>query len=242
MLLGFEAADYRNNMKNPHHRLQQIRDQIAQTERRYDRQAGSVKLLAVSKTRDYSDILSVLAQGQRDFGENYVQEALDKINRLAEHRLIWHFIGPIQSNKARQIARHFHWVHSIDRAKTAKRLNDARPVDLPPLNACIQVNIDAEPTKSGVAPEAIRPLVEQLQLLPRINLRGLMALPAPSHDFAIQRDAFAKLRAIHEQLLQAGHKLDTLSMGTSNDMQAAIAEGATIVRLGTALFGPGNKR
>ncbi len=237
MLLCFEVVDYRNNMKNLPAQLQQIREQIAQAERRYGREAGCVKLLAVSKTRDHAEILSLLGQGQRDFGENYVQEALGKIDRLAKYRPIWHFIGPIQSNKTRQIARHFHWAHSIERARIARRLNDARPANLPPLNICIQVNIDAAPSKSGVAADAVSELAEQMQSLGRINLRGLMAFPAPCDDVAVQRATFAKLRQIYDRLLQAGYELDTLSMGTTHDMQAAIAEGATLVRIGAALFG-----
>ncbi len=225
-------------MKSLHERLQRVRGEIADAERRFGRDAGSVKLLAVSKTRDHADVLSMLQLGQSDFGENYVQEALEKILRLDEQPLTWHFIGPVQSNKTSQIARHFHWVHSVDRVKIAARLNEARPPEMPPLNICIQVNIDAESSKSGVAPGEVAPLAEQLLPLSRLSLRGLMALPAPAKDFATQRQAFMKLRSLQERLIHTGYQLDTLSMGTTNDMQAAIAEGATLVRIGTALFGP----
>ena len=225
-------------MKNLHERLQRVRGEIAEAERQFNRGPGSVKLLAVSKTRDHADVLSMLQLGQSDFGENYVQEARGKIEQLSGHPLTWHFIGPIQSNKTRHISQYFHWVHSVDRIKIAHRLNAARPPELPPLNICIQVNVDAELSKSGVTPDEVEQLAEQLLPLSRLNLRGLMTLPAPSDDFTTQRQAFGKLRGLYERLVRTGHGLDTLSMGTTNDMQAAIAEGATMVRVGTALFGP----
>ena len=219
-------------------RLQRVRRGIAEAEREFGRGVGSVKLLAVSKTRGVGEVLALARLGVADFGENYVQEALGKIGELHEHGFCWHFIGPIQSNKTRAIAEGFHWVHSLARSKIAQRLNAARPADLPPLNVCIQVNIDAETSKSGVAPDAVEPLAEQVRLLPGLKLRGLMALPAPADDFATQRRAFMKLRQLQERLIDNGFPLDTLSMGTTGAMRAAIAEGATMVRIGTALFGP----
>ena len=221
-----------------HERLHRVRQQIAEAERQFGREPGSVKLLAVSKTRGADEVLTLARLGVTDFGENYVQEAQTKIGQLPELALVWHFIGPVQSNKTRPIAQGCHWIHSLDRIKIATRLNQARPAGLPPLNVCIQVNIDAEASKSGVAPESVEPLAEQLRPLSRLKLRGLMALPAPSEDFTAQRRAFASLRQLQEHLAGKGFALDTLSMGTTNDLRAAIAEGATMVRVGTALFGP----
>lgn len=225
-------------MNNLYERLQQVRLEIAEAERQFGRDPGTVKLLAVSKTRAVDDILALAQLGLADFGENYVQEARAKIGQLSGHSLTWHFIGPIQSNKTRQIAGHFDWVHSVDRIRVADRLDASRPAELPPLNVCIQVNVGAEATKSGVSPDEVEELAEQLVPLSRLNLRGLMAMPAPVDDFALQRRAFVKLRRLQECLIDAGYRLDTLSMGTTGDMSAAIAEGATIIRIGTALFGP----
>ena len=225
-------------MKNLLERLQRLRMEIEQAERQFGRDPGSVKLLAVSKTRDVADILALAQLGVSDFGENYIQEGRTKIEQLSEQPNTWHFIGPIQSNKTRQIAECFHWVHSVDRVKIASRLNAARPPDMPPLNICLQVNTDAESSKSGVEPDEVQQLAEQVLPLTRLKLRGLMGMPAPVDDFATQRRAFMKLRGLQEQLIDTGYRLDTLSMGTTNDMRAAIAEGATIVRIGTALFGP----
>ena len=225
-------------MNSLHKRLQQVRLEIAEVQRQFGREPGSVKLLAVSKARSVDDILALAQLGATDFGENYVQEAQAKIEQLSGPALSWHFIGPIQSNKTRQIARCFDWVHSVDRIKIASRLNAARPPDMPPLNICLQVNIDAESSKSGVEPDEVQQLAEQVLPLTRLKLRGLMGMPAPVDDFATQRRAFMKLRQLQEQLIDSGFQLDTLSMGTTHDMRAAIAEGATIVRIGTALFGP----
>ena len=225
-------------MKNLHERLQQVRREVAEAERQFGREPGSIKLLAVSKTRNAGDVLALAQLGVSDFGENYVQEARAKIGQLSGHSLTWHFIGPIQSNKTRQIAECFDWVHSVDRIKVAHRLNAARPADLPPLNICIQVNVDAESTKSGIGPDEGEQLAEQILPLSRLNLRGLMALPAPTEDFAGQRHSFLRTRRLQERLTDKGYRLDTLSMGTTGDMRAAIAEGATIIRIGTALFGP----
>ncbi len=201
------------------------------------RSPATVRLLAVSKTRPAEDLMAAFAAGQHDFGESYVQEALAKIRALAGHPLVWHFIGPIQSNKTREIAAHFHWVHSIDREKIARRLNEQRPAEHPPLNVCIQVNLCAETSKSGVSPIAAPALATAVADMPRLRLRGLMAIPAPTRDPARQRVFFGQLRQLQEKLIHQGLPLDTLSMGMSGDLEAAIAEGATIVRIGSALFG-----
>jgi len=218
--------------------LQSLYNQILGAEQKYGRQAGSVTLLAVSKTRTTDEIHTAMESGQLQFGESYLQEALRKIQEIGEPRLCWHFIGPIQSNKTRGIAEYFSWVHSVDRDKIARRLNDQRPPSLPPLNICLELNISGESTKSGIDPEILPDMADHISSLPRLKLRGLMTMPAPIEDFKTQRDTFRRVRKYFEQLQAAGHDLDTLSMGTTNDMEAAIAEGATIVRLGTAVFGP----
>jgi len=198
------------------------------------RNPGEVHLLAVSKTQSAEAIRQASDAGLRDFGENYLQEALQKQTELAELPLTWHFIGPIQSNKTKQIAEHFDWVHSVDRLKIAQRLSDQRPESLPALNICLQVNVSGEASKSGCEPQAVSELAHAIAALPRLRLRGLMAIPEPTEDPAEQRAAFARLRQLQNEL-DLG--LDTLSMGMSHDMEAAIAEGATWVRIGTALFG-----
>lgn len=218
--------------------LAAIRQRIAETEARFNRPPGSVILLAVSKTRTPFEILAVASQGQRRFAENYLQEALPKIQALEAHDLEWHFIGKVQSNKTEEIARYFDWVHTIERERIARRLNDQRPGSLPPLNVCIQVNIDKEPTKSGVLLDELPGLFEAVARYPRLRLRGLMALPAPSKDFESQRLEFRRLAQALAAFRNLGLTLDTLSMGTSDDFEAAIAEGATLVRIGTAIFGP----
>lgn len=195
-------------------------------------------LLAVSKTRPAEDIRAAHACGLDQFGESYLQEALAKIEALADLPLTWHFIGPIQSNKTRPIAEHFHWVHSVARDKIARRLSEQRPPELPPLQVCLQVNISGEASKSGASEEALPGLATLVDELPGLQLRGLMAIPAASDDESEQRRAFAHLRRLFEAL-QADHPhMDTLSMGMSADWQAAIAEGSTMIRLGTAIFGP----
>ena len=214
--------------------LQQLRD----LERKYQREENSVSLLAVSKTRPPEDISLAFASGQLDFGENYLQEALSKIDQVNESSISWHFIGPVQSNKTSDIAQHFSWLHSLDRYKIARRLSEARPGHLNALNVCIQVNISNEASKSGCTAGEVEQLAKQIDQLPGLSLRGLMAMPAPEEGLSQQRRAFRELRHLFDDLVRAGHKLDTLSMGTSNDMEAAIAEGATIVRIGTAVFGP----
>lgn len=218
-------------------RLQAIRTGIRQAESAAGRAPDSVQLLAVSKTKPSTDIREAYAAGQRLFGENYVQEALGKMEELTDLALEWHFIGPIQSNKTRPIAEHFDWVHGIDRLKIAQRLNDARPDHLPPLNVCIEVNVSGEDSKEGVAPEEVASLAAAIVQLPRLRLRGLMTIPAPTHDPSLQQLPFRRMRELQGSLLAHGYPLDTLSMGMSEDYPAAIAEGATIVRVGTAIFG-----
>ncbi len=220
--------------------LAHIRHEIKLLEKRYSRGAGSVCLLAVSKTRSVDEILAAIQEGQRHFGENYCQEALEKIVAIKIPELVWHFIGPIQSNKTRQIAAHFDWVHTVDRIKIARRLDEMRPDNLQPLNICIQVNISGEESKAGIAIDALHDFMEELKPFKRLKVRGLMALPAPSSNFDEQRKPFAILNQKLQELRLARPELDTLSMGTTQDMAAAIAEGATIVRIGTALFGPRN--
>ena len=196
-------------------------------------------LLAVSKTCPGVSVRDAHAAGQRDFGENYVQEALAKIVELDDLRadLRWHLIGPLQSNKAREVAAHFDWVHSVDRMKLAQRLSDLRPPELAPLQVCLQVNISGEDSKSGVAPEAALALAREVAALPRLKLRGLMAIPEPAGDLAAQREPHRALRKLLEAMNAEGLALDTLSIGMSADLEAAVAEGATWVRVGTAIFG-----
>ncbi len=198
------------------------------------RNFADIGLLAVSKTKPAAAIREAHAAGIRDFGENYLQEALEKQVELSGLPLIWHFIGPIQSNKTRPIAEHFDWVHSVDRLKIAQRLSDQRPAQLPPLNICLQVNVSAEDSKSGCSPAELAQLAGAVAALPNLRLRGLMAIPEPTDDVAAQHAAFARLRQLRDDLAL---DLDTLSMGMSHDLEAAIAEGATWVRIGTALFG-----
>ncbi|KJZ48745.1 YggS family pyridoxal phosphate-dependent enzyme [Pseudomonas fluorescens] len=218
-----------------------IADNIAQVSSRIHaaalaakRDEDSVQLLAVSKTKPAEALREAYAAGLRDFGENYLQEALSKQLELADLPLIWHFIGPIQSNKTRAIAEHFAWVHSVDRLKIAQRLSEQRPADLPPLNICIQVNVSGEASKSGCTPADLPALANAISELPRIKLRGLMAIPEPTEDRAAQDAAFAAVQSLQASL---NLPLDTLSMGMSHDLESAIAMGATWVRIGTALFG-----
>jgi pyridoxal phosphate enzyme (YggS family) len=221
--------------------LQTVNNRIKTAAITAGRPLDSVHLLAVSKTFPAQAVLEAHLAGQVDFGENYVQEALDKMDALQQlapgAALKWHFIGPIQSNKTKPIAAQFDWVHSVDREKIAKRLSEQRPAHLLPLNICLQVNISGEESKSGVLSEEVTLLAHQVAKLPNLRLRGLMAVPAPTDDVAEQRAAFAKLAALSQQIIQSGLALDTLSMGMSADMEAAIAEGATIVRIGSAIFG-----
>ncbi len=218
--------------------LEKIRNRVTVLERRYGRSPGDVRVLAVSKTKPPQAVLAAVEAGQREFGENHVQDALSKLEALEHLDLIWHFIGPIQSNKTRVVASRFDWVHSVDRAKIARRLSDQRPENLPPLNVCIQVNLSGESSKSGVQAKEVDALARIVSELPGLALRGLMTLPQPCDDLEEQRRPFAALRGIFEALNAGGHDLDTLSMGMTNDMEAAIAEGATMIRIGTAIFGP----
>jgi pyridoxal phosphate enzyme (YggS family) len=197
-----------------------------------------VLLLPVSKTRPAADIAQVAGTGVQAFGESYLQEALEKMETLRPLQLEWHFIGPIQSNKTRPIAERFHWVHSVDRIKIARRLNEHRPANLPALNCCLQINISGEASKSGLTAEQLPALLAELTAMTRLKLRGLMAIPAKCHDFEQQRAAFRRLRQLYEDLNAQGLQLDTLSMGMSNDLEAAVAEGSTLVRVGTHIFGP----
>lgn len=220
--------------------------EIAALQAEMPHSAETITLLAVSKTRTADEIAVLADQGQRNFGENYLQEALEKIDALQDRDLIWHYIGRIQSNKTRPIAEQFDWVHTVDRLKIAQRLNDQRPETLPPLNLCLQVNTSGETSKGGIALSELPTLAEQILALPRLRLRGLMTLPAPESDFTKQRQPFhalaqalADLRAhLHTHNTELATLLDTLSMGTSSDYRAAVAEGANLIRIGTALFGP----
>jgi pyridoxal phosphate enzyme (YggS family) len=224
-------ADIGNN-------IAKLRERIRTGAANFQREDSGVRLLAVSKTRPAQAVRTACEAGIIEFGENYLSEALDKIAQLQDLPLCWHFIGPIQSNKTRPIAAHFDWVHSIDRLKIARRLNEARLDSQPPLQVCLQVNVSAETTKAGVSLNELPELARAVAQLPRLNLRGLMAIPRPTTDETEQRAGFRTLRLALEDLQQTLPGLDTLSMGMSADLEAAIAEGATIVRVGTDIFGP----
>lgn len=221
--------------------LQAVKNHILQASKKANRSPESVQLLAVSKTCPVPSIIEAAKAGQYAFGENYEQEAIHKIREIRniapELHLEWHFIGPIQSNKTRSIATYFDWVHSVDRERIAKRLSDQRPEELPPLNVCIQINISNEKSKSGINEQDIFDLAQTITSLPKLKLRGLMAIPEPEENPEKQHEPFRQLKKLYNQLREHGYDLDTLSMGMSSDMQAAIAEGATIVRIGTAIFG-----
>ena len=220
-------------------RLQQTQQRIADAAQRYTRSQQDIQLIAVSKTQPAEALRTAYLAGQTHFGENYLQEALEKIDALKDYPLTWHFIGSIQSNKTKTIAEHFDWVHSVDRLKIATRLNDARATcSTSPLNICLQINISEEQSKSGISLPELKALAHEIQQLTHLKLRGLMALPAPHKDFEQQRTSFAKLKELQLELNECGFALDTLSMGMSNDLEAAIAEGATMVRIGSAIFGP----
>ena len=228
-------------------RLQAVKARISEAARAAGRTPGEITLVAVSKTFPPRAIAEACAAGQTDFGENYAQEGIEKIGALfdllrqrnasPERPLLWHYIGPIQSNKTRAIAEHFDWVHGIDRTKIAERLSASRSDDKPLLQVCIQVNVSGEASKSGVAPDTVLGLAQTIMGLPRLRLRGLMAIPEPTPDPALQRSRFRMLREIRDEVLRRGVALDTLSMGMSDDLEAAIAEGATLVRVGRAIFG-----
>ncbi|WP_353237261.1 YggS family pyridoxal phosphate-dependent enzyme [Limnohabitans sp.] len=217
--------------------ISRVRAQMAAACQSNGRDPGSVQLLAVSKTWSADAVRQAHAAGQTAFGENYIQEAVDKITTLRDLPLVWHCIGPIQSNKTRLVAEHFDWVHSIDRLKIAQRLSEQRPEHLPPLQVCIQVNVDGGETKSGVSPPDLPALAQAVATLPRLQLRGLMTIPEPAETEAQMRTVHRQAKDLFEQLRAQGLPLDTLSMGMSADMAAAIAEGSTLVRVGTAIFG-----
>ena len=218
--------------------LSTVRARIGELERRYRREPGSVALLAVSKTKPPEAVQAAIAAGQQAFGENHLQDAMTKVEALAGSGVSWHFIGAVQSNKTRPITAHFDWVHGIEREKIAGRLSAQRPAGREPLDVCIEVNVSGEDTKSGVPPAEVEPLARAVRELPGLRLRGLMTIPRPSADIESQRVPFRLLREILDDLNAKGLGLDTLSMGMTGDLEAAIAEGATIVRVGTAIFGP----
>ena len=217
--------------------LQIIGAKLKQYAEQYQRNASDIQLLAVSKRHPANAIREAHQAGQKAFGENYVQELLDKAEQLTDLDIQWHFIGPLQSNKTKAIAAVADWVHTVDRLKIAQRLSNQRSDALPPLNICIQVNVSGESTKSGIIPDEVLSIAKDIAGLPNLKLRGLMVIPAPENDFSKQRVAFAKTAKLLAELNTVGFDLDTLSMGMSGDMEAAIAEGATIVRIGTAIFG-----
>lgn len=220
-------------------RLQRVRTRIDGAARQAGRDRDTICLIAVAKTRSASEVRAIAAAGVTDIGENYLQEALEKQTALGDLRLTWHFIGALQGNKTRAVAEHFDWVHSVDRLRILRRLSEQRPASHAPLNVCLQVNLDGESSKAGLDPAAVAEVVEAAQAWPNIALRGLMALPASRSDADSQREPFRRLAVLARDVEQrCGLKLDTLSMGMSDDLEAAIAEGATHVRIGTALFGP----
>lgn len=228
-------------MKQIAENIKHIRQQINQAEREYGRPQNSVTLLAASKSQSVDKIEAAIAAGQKIFGENYVQEALEKMLLLRKHRLEWHFIGAIQANKTREVAENFSWAHSVCRLSIAERLHNQRPKDLPPLNACIQVNIDEEKSKAGIVLTELAELAMSIKQFDRLRLRGLMVIPAIYNTFDEQRAVYEKLADAQQQLIQQGLVLDTLSMGMTHDMVAAIAAGSTLVRVGTGIFGERNK-
>jgi len=232
---------YQNKVENIEKNIENLLGQIYAAEQKYGRKNGSVRLLAVSKTKSATEVEKAISAGLTDFGENYLQEALPKVESLRRFQPSWYFIGPLQSNKTRQVAENFDWVLSVDRKKTAKRLGSARPRQLGPLNLCIQVNVSGETSKSGVNMSEALPLALQIMGQPGICLRGIMGIPAPTHEITEQRKAFRQLKDIFDTMNDHGLGLDTLSMGMSNDLESAIAEGSTMVRVGTAIFGQRNK-
>lgn len=224
-------------MSSTEHNLQQVRQRISAAAQRCGRDPQEITLLAVSKTKPASAVQEAAAAGQLCFGENYVQEGVDKILQLANPALVWHFIGPLQSNKSRLVAENFAWCHTVDRLRIAARLNEQRPAELPPLNVLIQVNISDEQSKSGIALADLPALAVEISRLPRLTLRGLMAIPAPEADYDRQLAVCRQMAAAFHQLQQDYPDVDTLSLGMSDDMDAAIAAGSTMVRIGTAIFG-----
>jgi hypothetical protein len=236
-------ADYQISMNSIENRHHQVVNRLRSAEIRFGRTLGSVCLVAVSKTQSSEAIRTIAALRQKDFGENQLQEALGKVETLSDLDCTWHFIGSIQTNKCRDIAAHFDWVHSVDRLKIAKRLSNLRPATAVPLNILLQVNLQGEVTKSGIVPDELAALTSAVHELPNLQLRGLMAIPEPQPNFARQRKVFGKLRELQNGLNSAlDLTLDCLSMGMTNDFEAAVAEGATHIRVGTAIFGPRNSR
>lgn len=224
-------------METPENTLRGVLQTIENAAKLAGRPSG-VRLLAVSKTRDAAEVAALAAAGQRAFGENYVQEGVAKARELSDRGLEWHLIGHLQSNKAREAAEHFDWVQSLDRPKLVKALGQARPAGRPPLNVLVQVNVDDEASKSGCRPDEVPALAEAIAGTPGLRLRGLMAIPEPHPDPARRRESFRRVRRLYDAMAQAHASVDTLSMGMSDDFELAIAEGATLVRIGTALFGP----
>jgi pyridoxal phosphate enzyme (YggS family) len=224
-------------MQMIHNNLQSVRERIARACASAQRDVNEVTLLAVSKTFGPEAVREAHAAGQTAFGENYIQEAVEKMGLLSDLPLEWHCIGPIQSNKTRLVASHFHWAHTVDRLKVAQRLSEQRPDTLAPLQVCVQVNIDGGANKSGATPEEALELARAVAQLPRLKLRGLMTIPEPAEDFAAQKAVHLKARALFDGLRAAGLAIDTLSMGMTADLEAAIAAGSTMVRVGTAIFG-----
>lgn len=218
-------------------RFADTRKRIASAALQWGRTPDSVQLVAISKGHGADALRTLAGLGQRDFGENYLQEALPKMQALRDLSLVWHFTGQIQSNKTRPIAEHFAWVHTVDRERIAVRLNDQRPPDATPINVCIQVSLEDEPGKGGVAPQDVEGLARQIRELPRLRLRGLMAIPPPRESFDEQKALFDRMNTLLRGLNEKGFDLDTLSMGMTHDLEAAIAAGATLVRVGTAIFG-----
>ncbi len=225
-------------MPNIEQQPQQVRQRIHDAARAAGRDPDTIRLLAVSKTRESAEIRAAFQAGQPCFGESYLQEATQKLDELAGYAIEWHYIGRIQSNKTRPIAERFAWAHSVDKLKQAQRLNDQRPDGLPPLNICLQVKIDEEESKGGFEPSELPAVIEAIRPLPRLRLCGLMTLPAPADGLEAQRHPFRRLRELRDTLATPDLPLETLSMGMSDDLEAAILEGATIVRIGTAVFGP----
>lgn len=241
MLTGPHFSPPQRDPEALQHRFEQVSARIAAAALRYGRVRDTIGLLAISKSQPLAALQTLIELGQRDFGENYLQEALPKISALSQVPLIWHFTGQLQANKTRPVAEHFHWVHTLDRERIALRLDEQRPHDAAPLNVCIQVRLAAEPGKGGIAPEELPALVRCVRQLPRLRLRGLMCIPPPAENFAQQRAAFAQLAELLHQLNDSAGdppQLDTLSMGMSDDLEAAVAAGATWLRIGTSIFGP----
>jgi pyridoxal phosphate enzyme (YggS family) len=218
--------------------LTKIRNKISAAEKQFGREENSVCLIAVSKTRKINKIIMAINKNQRHFGENYCQEAIEKIKAITQSNVVWHFIGPIQSNKTKQISHYFDWVHTVDRIKIAHRLDEMRPDNMAPLNICIQVNTSGEVTKSGLSINEVEDFINELKHFKRLKVRGLMSLPEIKPSFDDQRKSFSLLKKVLHELGTDNPELDTLSIGTTQDMEAAIAEGATCVRIGTAIFGP----